>query len=138
MKRSWRWALVVGVPVFLIGAVALVLVLNASKITHANYDRVRLGMTSAEVFQILGKPKSAGTMKGYVKGPDHFVFVHDPVFGTEGHVTFPHYFWDGARLNVTVEFSPDDKVIRKQHTDKPPEPNRIDLAMQRLKRWLGL
>lgn len=69
-----------------------------SKISEANYDKVKEGMTKAEVVAILGQPTETEVV-GQTNGAD----IKGPV-------------WEGNGYKVVTVFSPDDKLLTKTIT----------------------
>jgi hypothetical protein len=82
---------------FLIAAVGLITGCG-SKITEANFDKVKEGMTKAEVVALLGQPTETEVV-GQINGTD----IKGPV-------------WEGNGYKVVTLFSADDKLQTKRIT----------------------
>ena len=77
---------------------AALLVGCSHKISQSNFDKVKEGMTKAEVVAILGEPKETE-----VVGKTNNVDIMGPV-------------WEGDGYKITAVFSADDKLQTKNIT----------------------
>ena len=115
MKRKLAWICLLVSPL-LIGGSVLVL-LPRDPITQANCDRIRQGMSEAEVAAILGREK-------------------DETWGW-GQL---HLWWKGARGTIRVDVAqvgnvpePCYAVLSASFTPSPPQ-----TILEKIRDWLGM
>jgi hypothetical protein len=110
------------------GVVIVVLVLGAfavlhnhparSRVTRANYDRIRPGMTRAEVVALLGPPNDFKS--GPVRiDPEILNILHD-----DGHTRFS--VWFGADGMVGVFFDDSGRVRHSMYRPARPGAEDVD------------
>jgi hypothetical protein len=100
-----------------------------SQITRARYERLREGMTEAEVDAVFGVPA------GHYGSPGGCVTLEE--------VSFPgavrHREWWGDAGNVEVGFGADGRLVGKHfRTVFFPQPAAPPDLVKRLRGWLGL
>lgn len=95
------------------------------RITNANYEQITIGMTEAEVCEILGGPEGYYTKRKVVTGP----------FIASGNQKFWKH-WIGDERIIRICFDKDGIVISK-NTDKVLVVFE-ETFFDRVRRWLGL
>jgi hypothetical protein len=123
-----------GLAAVLAGASVFVLWPQPSQVTRENYDRIRVGMSRAEVEAILGPP---GDYRTGDTEPDR-----DAADGQEIHVgpDDPTLYdvqvdWRGDRARVSVVLSPAGRVAIKCYTaSRPVDHGSLENLLWRLRR----
>jgi hypothetical protein len=111
MKRKLAWVCLLVAPL-VIGSAVLVL-LPRDRITQANCDRIKKGMTEKEVEDILGSKK------------DGFVDV--------GHNL--GLYWNGLRGKIIVSMTPHEPILVETAVfDRKVSGN----ILEKIRDWLGL
>jgi hypothetical protein len=113
--------------VMLAGAAVFVLWQRPDRVTRANYDRIRMGMSRAEVYAILGPPGDYTTRPGVYR---HFHWRQD------GRLSYGvGFFWTGDEEVIVLDFNPrDDAVWRMEFEDVGPY-GRVELSAFDDLRW---
>jgi hypothetical protein len=123
-RRLLLFALAAAVVLF--GASIWLLWPRACAITQENIDRIKVGMTFAEVEQILGGPPRDENHRG--------ALYIDALHISHAHKEDDCRQWIGQEHGVTVYFA-DQRVSASRHGDVVwLEESFLD----RLRRWLGL
>jgi hypothetical protein len=143
MKRKLKWTAVV-LAVLLLGFGAAIFLWPRDRITAESWEKIRIGMTSAEVEEILGGPgndfKEAEDLYNRVvtksgKEPldlDSLRYEPDKQFAEEE--TKVMRVWVGREAVIGIVFDPENCVKKKAfQRGRLAEPNLID----RLRDWLG-
>ena len=125
----WTWALV------MLGACGVTLWLNVPRpgVTRSNYERIREGMTLADVGAILGGPPG-----NYQEGRGTFLLFS--ANGPEGSSPWlrddvAHLIWWGPDVTILLAVSPDGRVLAKHCSPyMPSQPSFWD-RLRRLLPW---
>lgn len=97
------------------------------RINPAQYDRIREGMTLAEVEGIIGgspgsyPPNALGTRVRLLAGSE---------FG--GDLRLRQAYWSGTRYEIGVLLDHDERVVAKQLTKISPPPDWVDNLFSQL------
>src|SRR5688572_19893126 len=99
-----RRFLTVGLALAVIAVAASALFVHlVGPVTRWNYSRLQRGMTTEEVFGILGEPTRVRVFKGQVLGPDSYRIVgYERAERPEEYRDFPSYKWEAEGLHIVV------------------------------------
>jgi hypothetical protein len=111
MKRKLAWVCLLVSPLVVGGTVLFLL--PRDPITQANCDRIKRGMSEAEVVAILGREK-------------------DDAWGWGQH----HLFWKGARGTILVDVVIPGPLCLVQSASFTPTPPQT--MLEKIRDWLGL
>jgi hypothetical protein len=133
VRRHKRKLLALGV-LALLGAAAFVLWPRPNRVTRENYDRIRKGMSRAEVEAILGPPGDYSTVDSEGLGVSDVGFDHS---GSQD-VTVA---WVSDGADVWVFLNPMGKVVGKQYiplraVDRGPLGNLLWRAKRLWRKWI--
>jgi hypothetical protein len=124
MRKRW-WLIPLAVVLVVVGFLLPVLFPSPSKVTGANCERIKEGMTRAEVDGILGGPPGDHRTRPPASHPGRGIVMPDGVSLD---------IWTGDDGEIWVFY--ESKRVRKAdfHEDKSPEAGAIDLGLYRLGR----
>lgn len=133
-----RFAAAVGLLVGLVGGVLIYFTLRAPFEVRA-YDRIRLGMTRADVIATIGQPPGNFSRR---PRPTIVQVVPDPVRATVANRGAPAADgaterWRWTDYEIAVSFDPKGRAVGvnlEQLWDRTPPPG----LFERVRRWLGL
>jgi hypothetical protein len=127
--RKWLFLVPLAIILVLVGTLLPVLFPGPSQVTKENAERIKKGMSRAEVEEILGGP--AGDYRTVPTKPSHCVLRSFP------QLSFGIAEWVGNDGTVFVEFdSKSGEVTWSGFTLEKAEPvSALDLARWRLSRW---
>jgi hypothetical protein len=93
---------------------ALAVAWPRERVTAGNFDKVRLGMSQAELYRLLGPPMYQTTELGLVRGPEDYTVglqtAREQLLGGR----FQEYFrehWHSSEIAITVISLPDGVVV---------------------------
>ncbi len=110
MRKRWRWVLAGMVIAFLLVAGSRFLAASQSdRIIGQNFDRIKDGMTLAEVEQLLGPPGDRTTRAEYLDGP------HISVAFREDNGPFSKFEWMSDRGYISVTFDASGRAYKKSY-----------------------
>jgi hypothetical protein len=113
-KPLKRWhvllALLVVVGALTVGLLSLP---HGGRVTRANCERIKVGMTKTEVYAILGKPWDGSLLDS--EGPSHGDQVETlRAFDAQDELPYSGPYWMGSDVGICVFFNIDGRVI---HTE---------------------
>jgi hypothetical protein len=148
MKRKLKWLAIV-LAVSMLGLGTALLLWPRDRITVDSWQKIRIGMTEAEVEEILGRSgircddffeQYAQLQNEMGKPPfiDEGLLLEEPDFGRPTGLLFDEWdkskIWSGRHGFVGVHFDEKGHVAKKIfHAMRPAEPGFLD----RLRDWLG-
>jgi hypothetical protein len=154
IHRWWLWSGVVLLPAGLLGA-ALVLLPPHSRITKANFMRIRHGMTAAEVQAILGRPPElvlrgpnrpwtsfyapwypdAFERLSYPEGKDHSD-EEERLYWSDSTLTLEENIIQlGPRPTIELQLDANGRVLYGNFTDWSCPPSLVDRIRSQLHAW---
>ena len=125
-KRRWQWV-AGGLLVTLLGTAAAWLLLSRGpQIDPASYDRIMVGMTTADVEAIIGAPSGDYSSRKVTS----FVMLRNDRAVPKSKDGFNESVWVGRTHVIAVEFDDDYRVVGKDigEVQDPPWWDRL-LAM---------
>jgi hypothetical protein len=106
---------------------AFVLWPRTDRITRANYDRIRMGMSRAEVYAILGPPGDYTTQPNRRRGL---------YWNPDGHKSIGvGFYWMGDAGVVEMDFNPQDDVVWRMDFEEIGPGERIEMSPLATLRW---
>ena len=97
MTRKWRWV-AIGVLAVVVACVVLVvsamLYEDRPGVTMANYNRIAVGMSRAEVEKLLGRPANVAPLDILMPGTE---------------------CWQGENLDITVHFGGEHELVAEKN-----------------------
>ena len=127
MIRKHTWTATVVALVLII--VAAWLLWQRESVTFDMYQAIRLGMTEAQVEEVMGGPG---------RSPEEVYLIEYPVTLSEGHIG-RHMgkgwakIWQSRRNAVDVYYTKDGRVGSKGFSDNLPRPTLLDRVID----WIG-
>jgi len=143
MPSPWRFIRSHPLPTLAIlatltGVVALVLVpLFKNPVSRANFGRIHVGMSQAEVYRLLGQPEYQSVELGLVDGPETYTINFGQTVEERRRRGFREYQreqWCASGITITVIADLDHgRVVCRYIVEG--EPNWIAVLRSWLSRW---
>jgi hypothetical protein len=130
----------VPIALLLIGAVLVLMLWPQERITRQNFGRIRLGMSQAEIHQLLGSPHYQVVEIGLVREPE--LYATNRWLSTEekrrsGYRDYRREQWSSPELSISVIMDLQGEVVcRYTGPGHRWEWNWITFLRARLPRWV--
>jgi hypothetical protein len=118
MRRPWDWLRSHPRVALLATAVAAVAVVFVSwpreTVTRANFQRIQVGMSQAELWALFGRPEYDTVELGLVPGPETFTVNFDQSDDERHRRGFRNYRrqqWTSREITIVVISEPDGGVV---------------------------
>jgi hypothetical protein len=98
----------------------LVLLWPPNPITRANFDRIRVGMSQAELYGLLGAPQYQTVESGLVEGPETYATNRDQSDEERRRRGFREYRrqqWTSSEVTIIVISEPQGRVVCRYSGD---------------------
>jgi hypothetical protein len=110
---------------------------SSNPVSRANFGRIQLGMSQAEVHSLLGKPGIQTVQLGLVTGPDRYVTNFSQSVEECRQRGFRDYQWQqwiSTELSIVVVFDLESRVVCR-YAGPGEKPYWIEVLQSWLSRW---
>ena len=120
-----------------VGAVLVLFLWSRERVTRQNFGKIRVGMSMAELHQVLGPPDYRVVQSGLVNGPESYStnsFLSEEERRQRGFRDYQHLQWTSSDLTI-VAISDAEGLVVCRYTGPGQKTDWIAFLQYWLTRW---